>query len=185
MSIPLTIKSGGQFAERIAKRRQAWSTAQVAARLIIPPGNEWVYYQEFGTTGPYPIDVKNAPTLIFPKDGEIWEPLHVNHPGISPRRMITSVLPEIRQEALAKVSQAFADGAGDNPAVLRGAVVEAVQQAKELIVDSIAELLPGHREAGEGQNASGQTVQYSAGRLGGRTAAEVFEEEATVVETTE
>lgn len=181
---PLRVSSQGQFAARMAKRKEAWSSARIAARLTIPEGNNWWYINEFGAAA-HSIDVHNAPTLVFPKDGEVWEPLHVNHPGTPPRRMITSVLPEIREQALAKVNEAFNQGAADNPSILKAAVADSVQVAKDLIVASITELLPGHREAGEGPNAAGQTVQYSAGKLGGRTAAEVFEEEAIVVETSE
>lgn len=178
-----SVKSNGKFIERIQSRINKWSGLKLAACLKVSEDLKWWYWNEYGTatysekapTGPYSIDPKNTDLLIFPDShtGEAVYTEHVTHPGIKPSRSVTKVWDEIVNQANQKLSEAFEQGALDNPQILKQAILDAVALGKELIVQSMAVNLPGYRD---------ENPPISAGRLGGLTASQVFEAEARVVD---
>lgn len=183
MAIPLKLRSNGGLIKQLQERRAKWVSSSIAVRLTVPPELFWWYLQEFGTASagdkggvPYSIDPVDSELLAYPgPDGKTVFAHHVNHPGIKPRRMVTKVLPQIREAIARRATEALKDGATQDPAVMLQAMLAAVGDAKELIVESIAQNLPGTRPV---------NTQFpkQGGKLGGRTAASVFEENATVVD---
>jgi len=172
VSIPLTVTSRGQFLDRLAARRTAAQEATViASRIVVPEALAWWYYQEFGTA-PHQIAPRDSSQLVFPDGGRVSHP--VQHPGTKPTRSVTKVLDEIEKAAAEMVRKAFLAGALDDPSLLRTAIHEATEEAKRLIVASIAQDLPGSR------GPTDPNYPKQSGKLEGRTAAEVFEEMATI-----
>jgi hypothetical protein len=171
----------GRFTEHLDRRIAAYKGAVAAARIEAPPELKFWYWTEFGTATrgeaghssgfSYDIDPVDAEALRFPLGGEMVMFDHVDHPGIRPHRSIRKVLPEIHQVVQERVRQALRAGGTDNPQKLREAMVDATTAAKALIVDSMAVNVPGRRE-----------LEPERGRLGGLSAAEVFEAKATVVD---
>jgi hypothetical protein len=176
--IPLTTSVNGNFLSKMQERLAKWSgTKRLAARIEVPPELKWWYYHEIGTA-PHKIPKGGAQPgviLVFPSGGELQVRDEVNHPGVKPRHMVRNTEPLVQDELKKRVHEALGNGAADNPEVLRDVVLEATQKAKELIVESIAINLPGD------PTRAAQFPQ-SPGKLGGRTAAEVFDEQATVRE---
>lgn len=172
--IPLSVSSGGQLIAALRDRYSKWSGLRASARLTVPPELSWWHHQEFGTA-PYPIDPITGEALAFPQGGQTVIREHVDHPGLKPKRMVTQVLPDIENKTSENVNRALAEGGIDDPEMVRAAVIQSVRDAKELIVQSIAQNLPGTRPANPDYPKQG-------GKLEGRTAAEVFEAEAVVVE---
>ena len=169
MSIPLTVKVSGNFLSRLQQRIAAFSAAKVSATLVAPPELQWWAWNEYGTAA-HTISAINAPELRFPYEGVIAHALSVQNPGIiKPGRSVTKALPAIREQAIEKVREAFSAGGADDPSILHEAIVNAVEAAKTLIVESMAENIPGRR-----------ALEPEQGRLGGQTAAEVFQAETTV-----
>jgi hypothetical protein len=192
--IPIESKVKGLFLDKLNERLKKWQTAKgAAARVRVPNELSWWYWNEFGTatrfkapsgaelshasikpvagsrTGAYDIDPVDAEALRFPQGGEIQHRDHVEHPGIRPSRSVTQALPQIERALVQRVQSALKRGAVDNPELLDSAILSATQEAKLLITQSMAENLPGTRE-----------LEPEHGRLGGRTAAEVFDQQATV-----
>jgi hypothetical protein len=174
----------GKFAERLERRIAANRGARAAARIETPPELAWWYWTEFGTATRgepgrasghyYEIDPVNAEALRFPWNGEMVMRDHVDHPGIRPHRSIRSILPEIREAIRRFVEEGLRSGAADNPKVMQQEILDAVYNAKALIVESMAVNLPGQRD-----------VEPNSGRLGGASAAQVFKDKATVVDLSE
>lgn len=193
--IQFKAKIEGKFAQSLQERlAQVQANRDPSARVTVPAADSWWYFNEFGTAtkhsaptsagnaeiapipppihggGTYPIDPVNAKELRFPQGGEVVFRSHVDHPGIRPSRSVTKALPEIEQVFMSKVSASFADGAADNPAQLQEVVLEVANEAKALIVQSMAENLNGTR-----------SIEPELGKLGGRTASQVFDSDAQVV----
>jgi hypothetical protein len=182
--VTITGKILGRFTERLERRIAALNKAdRVAARIEAPPELRWWYWTEFGTAAVgdkdrasgnyYEIDPVDAEVLRFPYGGEMVLRDHVDHPGIRPHRSITKALPQIREVTQSRIHQALQAGAADAPKKLQEAVFDALNApggAKDLIVQSMAVNIPGHRE-----------VEPERGRLGGASAAEAFEAMAKVV----
>lgn len=155
----------GDFVSKIAARRDAWRARKIGALIYAPDALKWWIYQEYGTAtrgqfgGPrYPIDPVNAKVLAFPngQGGTTLTP-HVDHPGIPPRHSVEKALPQIEEFVMAALEQALNEGAADDPIALQEAVIKAVTEAKQLIVRSMSENIPGTRDDGrlQGQSAAG------------------------------
>jgi hypothetical protein len=168
--VKFNTKLSGDFAKRLTDRQAKYSGRTASAVLRVPEALHWWYWQEFGTP-PYPIDPVNAKALAFPgQDGNTVFRSHVDFPGLRPRRAVTSVLPEVEAAAGASLRAAFEAGAADDPAILQQAIVAATEQAKVIIVASIADKMPNTR---------------ADGRLQGSTASDVFSQQSEVVNLSE
>lgn len=163
----------GDLRSKLEERISKWRGQVASATVHVPDDLKWWVYQEYGTAtyiggSSYSIDPVNADALSFPgPNGEKIFAKHVNHPGIPPRHPVQKAMPAITRTCQEHVSQAFREGAADDPALLQTAVSLAVLQAKEEIVTSLAENIPGTR---------------IDGKLLGQSASSVFDEQATVVE---
>lgn len=161
----------GDFIEKIKARSQEWaSSPKLTYTINLPPGMEWVMYQEFGIdhaytiTGPKGIDF---PSDIYP--GVILHAEEVTHPGLHPTHTIGIVNESMMNGPLqAAVTHAFssADYAIE---IVKLNLEEYMETVKQQIADDMLETLPGTREA------------PIPGKLHGRSASEVFFENATVV----
>jgi hypothetical protein len=184
--LPLTTRVSGQFSKAMQGRIQRLEGVTISARIEVPDTLVWWYWQEFGTASSgdagrasghsYEIVPKQAKLLVYPYNGQKVISLRVEaHPGIKPRRSVTKALPEIREATQANVRKALVAGGADHPELIRQAILESAQEAKRLIVESIAQNIPGTRDGDSEEH-------ISPGKLGGRTAASVFDEEAQVVD---
>lgn len=171
----LTLRSKGQFAKRLQERIDKWAAAKgIAARIHIPPELEWVYWQEYGVPGHKIVPVESK-MLAFPGEGGTELRDQVDWPGIKPHHTVTKSLDDIHTNAAVLVQEAMAQGAADDPELLRQAVVNAVEEAKAIIVGGMAADLPGTRP-------DNPEHPKQSGKLHGDTAANVFDELAEVVE---
>jgi hypothetical protein len=177
--IPLRGTLKGNFLQQLQKRINAYSGAVVAARVRVPDSLNWWYWNEFGTATrgdqgrgsghTYEIKPVTAEFLRFVgRNGLVFVKAIEAHPGIPPSRSVTRALPDIRRTVRELVHAAFTQHGADNPKVLEGAIVEATEQAKQHIVDSMDRNL-------------NQGVLREDGRLEGRTAAQAFQVGAEVV----
>lgn len=165
-------------------------SGHISARLVVPEELRWWYFHEFGSatfnekhpTGAYPIVPITAPYLKFPNpegkyissemfshfDDGFTRRFKVMHPGVRPTHMITLVLDDIRQMAATEIVQAMVSSRYSKDAVRERLVQVVLQQAKQIIVESIEAHLEGQREDG---------------KLHGRSAGEVFNDYAVVKDT--
>lgn len=142
---------------------------------------------EFGVTGPgeayeihphgdYPLrfpDPENKYNLEHDDEGFALamripasdDRLGVSHPGIAPLAFVRKTLFAIAERFKANVKQGV-ENTGVSISTLEPVVVQSMEQAKQLIVESLAEEAPNTRPDG---------------RLKGRTAAEVFNSSAHIV----
>lgn len=182
MAIPLTSKVQGRFLQAMQERSTKWANARIAVRIEVPEELEFWYWDEYGTASKgdvdhgasghsYTIVPVTAKGLVFPQGGQMTFHSSVEHPGVKPSRSVTKVMPDIRDKAVALIHQAFIDGAADDPEKLHAAVLQAVAAAKDLIVHSMAQNIPGVR-----------AIEPSAGKLGGERAADAFDREAQIVD---
>lgn len=188
----------GLFVQQLRERVKKWEGTQApAARIVVPDELRWWYFNEFGTATkwedpggrvlnarlagvPPPIHGKqkyqivpvDAKALAFPVRGTLVITKLVNHPGIRPSRSVTKALADIERTMKDRVRDALYAGAADDPTRLKEAVQEAAEQAIQHIAESMSRNLAGAREAVE---------NGGEGKLGGRSAAEVFQSEARIV----
>lgn len=186
--LPLNLKSNGQFLKRMQEREAKWKSSQISSTIHAPDELRWWYWQEFGTAASgdvskgasgrtYSIDPVDANLLAYPNgSGTTIVPTVEAHPGIKPRRPVAKAMPEIEETVKEEVHQAFEQGAADDPSKLKRAVHDAVEKAKGHIVDSLAVHVSGIR---------GVNTQFpkQSGKLGGRSAASVFNEKTTIVDS--
>lgn len=183
--LPFKTQIAGKFVEQVEARARKWADTKISARITVPDELVWWYWQEFGTAASgdagrasghtYEIVPVKAKYLIYPYQGKKVMTLKVEaHPGIKPRRSVTKALPDIRDNTKTTVRQALHQGGADHPELIREAILEATLAAKRRIVASIAENITGTR-VGDPDNF------ISPGRLGGETAASVFDSQAQVV----
>lgn len=168
------IKPSGKWVEELQRRQKAFSGKDMSASLTVPPELQFLYYQEFGTVGGYPIVPVNAKVLAWPDPavpGGIHEAMHVTHPGVKPTHMIQAVLDDIGQAAAFQILAAMVQSGYDYAEVVQ-ALLSAMAHAKDLITQSIDQSLPGTRPPGE-----------PLGKLKGQTAAQAFDQLAEVVNT--
>lgn len=178
MGIPFKLKSGGRFKATINKIKGTLPTV-VGAKLTVPPELAWWYWMEYGTA-PHVIKPNSSKYLVFPGPNGKTFAEEVNHPGTKPLRIVETVYPEIKSEASRILAESFAKGALTNPELFRQAFMDAVQRAKVLIVESMAKTLQPN-----GPRPVDSTYPKQSGKLQGKLASNVFEEQSTVVEIEE
>lgn len=177
MPFNLKASSNGAFAQRLASLRERWAGPVISASVRIPKDMaKWIMAHELGSPS-YHID-PTGELLVFPSSsgGKTFSK-GVEHPGIRPLRMIATVFPEITAVAAAVLTQALNAGGMDDPTLIQAAMTQAATEAKALISESIANNLPGTREADP-------NFPNQGGKLQGQTASSVFDAQATIVEGT-
>lgn len=125
------------------------------------------YRSSYG--GTYPIDPVNADALSFPPSpgAEHVIRAHVDHPGIRPRAFVRTAIGELSKKGL-NVTQDMLD-LGFRLSVLKQSIFNALDyDAKEQVAKELEAAAPNTREDG---------------KLDGNSAAEVFLEEAYVLDT--
>lgn len=145
------------------------SSGQLGFILWAPDTLAWWYYQEHGTVGGYPIDPVNAKFLSWPEpqaQGGIRRALHVIHPGVKPKHMITNVWSEIKSAFAVGTMQALRESEFDM-ALVQETILSTIGPAvKDIVVASIAEQLP--------------TSRLDGGKLAGEAPADVFAAETEI-----
>lgn len=169
------IKAGfrGNFSSTMAARIDKWSSQTIKATIIVPPELQWWAYQEYGVK-PHPIQARNESLLVLPgpvfKEIVAWAPTTEYEQGTHTVRTVIAALPQLSQEFLAAAFSANSD----NPEAVKAVfVTDLMTEVKRRIVEQMTIDLPGFREPSDGFPAQG-------GKLGGRTASEVFDELATI-----
>lgn len=178
MGLAFKSKLTGDFLERIRLRSEKFASIQhIAATIVVPDDMIWWYYNEYGTATKslvnpgiaYDIVPVNANSLAFPgADGGTVFAHAVLHPGIKPSKMVEMVREEIRVYVAKAVKEYFTEFDFDPTLVKESLLSTIMPRVKEFITQSFAQQLTGVRVDG---------------KLGGRSAAEVFDQEATVVDT--
>jgi len=171
-----TVKARGDFQRQLEARISKWASVKgIAARIHAPEALNFWLWQEKGVPGHtiVPVDAK---VLVFPGEGGTEMRDSVDWPGIRPHHTVANSLEEIRDNASQLLQQALSEGGADDPATVQAAVLEAVHDAKAIIVGAMTGDLPGTRP----DNAQ---FPKQSGKLHGRTAASVFDELAEVVES--
>ncbi len=165
----------GNFAEKLGERIAKWaSSPPIAAVIKVPPELGWWHAQEFGVDHPYEIPVAATGVAFAGRSGVIIRP-QVTHPGLHPTHTVGTVVDSLPEIAKAELPTLFAE-ADFNPDIVRsGFVATFMPQIKAEIVKQMAVDLPGTRPANPEYPKQG-------GKLGGRTAADVFDENATIEE---
>lgn len=181
--VKITPKST-KFLDELRKRQASFRGARIAARIQVPSDLSFWYFLEFGTAsrqdsaapirGPgtsYPIYPVDANALSWPgPDGErIVRDKVLAHPGIRPHPFVRQTLPDIRSFAKADLIAALMGAGGFRTANVKAQLLgNTMHRIVEMLSASLASAAPGTREDG---------------KLDGNTAAEVFEEEAEVVDS--
>lgn len=174
----------GGFSEvkqKLEQRLADWQSANLRARVTVPPELKWWYWNEFGTASRgdtergasgnfYPIDPVNKKLLSFPTEEGQVVALHVDHPGIHPHRFVLNSLPGIMDFARINVRTAFIRSGGDVEAVRIQLMEVVMPEAITEIARFMFFALPGTRMG-----------EYSG--LNGQVASDVFEREAKIVNT--
>src|SRR6478752_1499987 len=127
------VKTNGAFGAHLQRRIEAWHGRKIGARIRVPPELSWWYWQEFGTATrgdqpqasghTYPIYPVNAKMLSWPgaSGQRVFSHGVPAHPGIPPRRSVTKVLDDIRQETQEGVRAALREGGADHPDLIHSA----------------------------------------------------------------
>lgn len=165
-----------RYLQVIQQRAERWAAVKnVVANIHVPEDMIWWYYNEFGTANlgvkggkTYPIPSVGTTPMTFPDaSGALITRLKVNHPGIKASHMVGRIEEEIRSYLVHAVIELLPTG-DFNPSTFKQGLLETIMvRVKELIKDSFATHLTGIRPDG---------------KLNGKSAAEVFDEQATVVE---
>lgn len=162
--------SSGRFIQELQERIDSIG-GNISVSLVVPEEMQWWYYQEFGTPSAYDIDPVSAKELVFPDpanpEGPRVHALHVHHPPIRARHMVSSVLTDIEEAIHSDFAEAATESGFDGEVIRQQIVYTTMERVKSLIAESFSERLPGTR---------------GDGRLLGQTAAEVFETDAEIVE---
>lgn len=176
-----------RFLDELQRRRTVFQP--VASRLQVPPDLRWWYWQEFGTAisgepgkasgHTYEILPINSRYLKFPDpegryqshaglpsgDGYVRMFSVKAHPGVKPTHIIRSVLEDIQQFAKRDILAELVRAGYDTSVVKAHLKSYTMDVIKSIIVRSISQNLTGYRPDG---------------RLGGKTAAQDFEERAFI-----
>lgn len=189
----------GNFVERIERRAQLWSKIDgLVYRLVVPPHMKWWYWQEFGVPAHRinPIYPKNmdvgtgaedddggrvgSDVLVYDGPGGLtFSQVVTNHPGIPAHRTVWGVVigsPALQMATDQVMQHAMHMGAADDPELIAEAIEEIMRRAKRMIVDRMRFDLRGRRPYNP-------EFPAQSGKLMGRTAAEVFDEEADIVKS--
>jgi hypothetical protein len=173
----ISAKFKGNFSATMTERIKKWSAQKIKAAVVVPPELGWIFFQEYGVA-PHPIQARNESLMVLPgpvfKQIVQWAPTEKFAQGTHSIRTVQQSLDGVTKEALA---EAFA-GNQDNPEAVKAAFLDAVMpKVKEALVQQIAADLPGHRAAED------PAFPRQAGKLDGLTASQVFDEKATVEES--
>jgi hypothetical protein len=179
--IPIKAKTDGAFGKRLASRIAKWASATPAsARIRTNEKVDWWYMQEVGVA-PYKLKPdprgisdqmaaiwrRDKAALAFEIDGETVYADHIlSHPGFPAHHMVGDAMPLIEQQG-AELLRELAPQIPDNPEVLKQFVAEAAAKAKDAIRNSFEQKFSNHGS--------------SEGKLKGQTAAQAYEENATIV----
>ncbi len=167
------------FLDKMKKISEGWSSSlSISFTIFVPPELAWWYYQEYGINHPYEISGPNG--VAFTGDfGVIIRPNithpenYVTHPGLQPTHTVGVVNESIMNGLLqAAVREAFLESNYEVTGVTT--YLENYMQAiKQEIVEQMAIDLPGTRPPDP-------QFPIQSGKLRGRTAAEVFNENAVI-----
>lgn len=162
-----------KFQQEMEKRANAWSgKPSLSYAISIPPELMWVIYQEFGINHYYNITGPDG--VAFQGHSGLTILPSVIHPGLQPTHTIGTINEAMMngplQEAIVK---AFATS-GYQVEGTKAYLNDFMEAVKLLIVEQMATDLPGTRPADP-------QFPLQSGKLLGRTASEVFAENATVV----
>ncbi len=173
---------GGKLEARFQRRAEelkAISQKPLGMKITVPKGYEWWFYQEYGTAVRGDQPYASGDTFdIIPKDGEtlkfegldgktVYPKEVTDHEGIYPKRYIRSIRRDI-QRAQRRVIMELIKTGHLTKANIKQALREAMRETKSLIVDSMDRALPGTNPDG---------------KLGGETAASVFERVSRITAT--
>lgn len=164
----------GKRLNQIKETLQSRYKEEVSYIITVPDDLNWWYFQEYGTGtrgesgkasgSSYDIVPTSGMYLKIPNalGGYVFVPIVKDHPGINARYSVTKILPELQKYSDSKLREY---SILRNPSELETIIKDIADKAKELIIKSFEENLPGSREDG---------------KLEGKTAAQVFSERATV-----
>jgi len=168
----------GDFLEKINKRLEQWEgQPKIAAAITVPPELQWWYYQEFGVAG-HPIAPVQSKQLVLPGPVFIPEGQSVEWPGIEPTHTVGTVYEKLQEKAVEQLPALFGDNGYNPEEVKKQFLTQFMEEVKQEIVDQMATDIPGTREANADYPKQG-------GKLGGRHASDVFDELATIEDTSE
>lgn len=171
------------WVNELDRRLEQLRAGRIAARLRVSEECFWWYIQEFGSashaergsTGTAPRDADgfyeivpvHQPEMVWGGDErELTRSKHVWHPGVVPKHFVTTAIDEIKQEFKMQIAPLIMTGQVN---LAREVLIsEVMAKARDLIVTNIAQQLQGSSEWG---------------RLGGQTAANNFEENAELIDT--
>lgn len=172
------------FFDMLQARAKEWANAKIAARIVVPDDLRWWYWQEFGTatggrshqvdeTGgasgsKYEIRPTNVAMLSWTENGQtVYRPV-VQHPGVPSHHFVTRTLQDNLEMASIKIVAAMDRSKWNVDTVRQSLLEEVMPRVKENIVEMIGLTLGGGDPDG---------------KLGGRSAAEVFEAESQIVDS--
>ena len=172
-------KFKGDFSERMRKRADQWAgTGQMAAAITVPPELSWWHVQEFGYEADHKTDyeIPGNPDIAFEgRTGTIIRH-SVVHPGVKhPTHTVGKVFEEMNATIGKDMARIFSEGEYIPEEVKALLLTQYMEGIKKQIVEEMAQDLPGRR-------APDPAHPKQSGKLEGKTAAEVFEEKATVSE---
>lgn len=177
----LQAKIKGDFLRQIKDRAAKWKSIpdKVAARIVVPPELSWWYVHEVGVPHGYPIPAHAASKIAYPSSGGQVMADSVNHPGLKARHIVGSVLPDIQQIDRQSLRAFLAAGGVDKPEGLYPAIFAATEEARLKILKSIEVNLPSPPRPIPDQ----RFADTQSGKLHGKTAAEVYDALAKVINT--
>lgn len=172
----ISAKFAGNFVSSMEDRLGKWSASpRIAFTIKVPPDLYFWYYQEYGVA-PRTIVPREATMLAFPGAQGTVLMNQADWPGIQGTHTVGTVqetIPDLAREILPTI---FSNGNYDPSQITEAFMTEFMTRIKAEIVELMAQTIPGTRPANPEHPKQG-------GKLGGRTAAEVFDENATIEPT--
>ena len=176
----------GNFTAELQRRIREFSVGEVNIGLSIQPGNEWWYYQEWGTathasspdfpsTAPsgYGIKPVHGDFLTFPgpQGEQVFTPevKSPNHKGVRPKGYIRMILPDLQEQIKDDVAFSLAANNYSKSAVKEILLDRTMPRAQEMIASSMSEAL-------------GQTRTDGRAKLGSASPSEVFQAETFITD---
>lgn len=179
-----------RFLAELARRHREFAQKPIRARIVIPEDMKWLWYQEYGTglAGPshstYKIRPKFKDWLQWPDPEDKYSGLNPAvfgtpgqgvarrfvvsaHPGVKPTHMVRNAIPDAARAVLKDFANSLVASGWNRQVVKVRLTTVSMVEAKHIITLSIEESLPGRR-----------TDEYA--KLGGKSAAEVFDTAATI-----
>jgi hypothetical protein len=174
--LKLSVQPGG-FRDRLKQLNRTLSGSIDSWRVTVPDDLKWWYWLEFGTAGRQDADapIKSAHSgsyEIKPTDGHKALRIgnrfafKVEHPGIRPRLIYRGIRRELFEFiGTVNLAHALITGQTEDGLTLNEAMHEVMLYAVHAMGAQLDAAAPGTREGG---------------RLGGRSAGDVFREEAQI-----